>query len=540
MCKPIWSTIVLVMLVMAAMSGAAATAPAAAQTPTVSPALTPGPAAALPAPSAPISTTLRAADGAVMIYVPAGEFLMGSTDSDKDADDDEKPQHSVYLDAYWIDQHEVTDAQYQKCVAAAACQPAHSYWSGSQEPVNLSWAAAVAYSTWVGGRLPTEAEWEKAARGTDGRIYPWGNEWDVSKANTQEANLLRTANVGSYPAGASPYGLLDVAGNVWEWVSDWYGEDYYAHSPARNPPGPTSGSDRVVRGGSWGHSQVEARAAMRGSTYPADDCEKLGFRVVTTSAAPAAAVTTTPQVSSTLAASAKLVKSVLFVGDSDSQWLDTYFPRLAASGNPPIPLESHLIWIGGGRLLDHWLAYPRMMGNAREEIQSSRWSIVVLQDGLGQVSAKEVEDFLEGARKFHGEIKKVGAETVLYMTQAGQDDELATLERMAAAYSKAGAELGAKVAPVALAFQRVQQERPDLDLYIGAHPGEHGLYLILCVLYATIFDRSPVGLSYRMSAANPGPNERFPGLWSSEISDEDAAFLQKVAGDTVTEYKAKQ
>jgi formylglycine-generating enzyme required for sulfatase activity len=205
-----------------------------------------------------------------MVYIPAGEFIMGSDEGDSD----ERPVHTVYLDAFHIDRTEVANAQYQACVEAGACDaPSNTtYYDNSnyaQHPVvHVSWDDADAYCRWAGKRLPTEAEWEKAARGTDGRRYPWGNsEPDCNKANYNDCVGL-TTEVGSYPAGASLYGVLDMAGNVWEWVADWYDPGYYSQSPTRNPPGPDSGELRVLRGGSWYRSTPSGiRCALR---YGAD------------------------------------------------------------------------------------------------------------------------------------------------------------------------------------------------------------------------------------------------------------------------------
>lgn len=212
----------------------------------------------------------RGNDNTEMVSVPAGAFLMGSADGGAD----EQPVHRVDLDAFELDVYEVTNVLYKKCVDAGKCKPPSifssfkrsSYFGDSRfdnyPATYLGWEDAKAYCEWVGKRLPTEAEWEKAARGTDGRIYPWGNEWDGSKANV-ESRIGDTTLVGSYPAGASPYGALDMTGNVWEWVQDWYDRNYYAESPARNPPGPSAGQYRTLRGGGWADDYYFARATDR-------------------------------------------------------------------------------------------------------------------------------------------------------------------------------------------------------------------------------------------------------------------------------------
>jgi formylglycine-generating enzyme required for sulfatase activity len=221
----------------------------------------------------------RTEDRAEMVPVPAGEFWMGS---DTEGDADEKPRHRVYLDAYYIDKHEVTNALYKRFMEAKG-QAAPTYWNngnfnGATQPVvGVSWHDAEAYCKWAGKRLPTEPEWEKAARGTDGRKYPWGDQWDGSKANA-ENKLGKTASVGSYPGGASPYGAHDMAGNVWEWVADWYDKDYYKQSPDRNPQGPNSGSSRVLRGGSWDDNPLLLRTAIRLNITPVNRNNYSGFR----------------------------------------------------------------------------------------------------------------------------------------------------------------------------------------------------------------------------------------------------------------------
>ena len=235
------------------------------------------------------STRERPADGMAMVYVPEGEFSMGSN-----VYSNEQPVHTVYLHAYWIDQTEVTNAMYVSCVCAGACLPPptpnrdlntrDNYCVPPQYAnypvIRLDWSRADAYCQWAGGRLPTEAEWEKAARGTDGGIYPWGNSTPSSNLLNFNLNVGDTTAVGSYPSGASPYGAMDMAGNAWEWVADWYDPGYYARSPSSNPQGPTSGEGRVLRGGSWGVNGDNVRAAFRDWTYPSYSHGYFGFRCV--------------------------------------------------------------------------------------------------------------------------------------------------------------------------------------------------------------------------------------------------------------------
>ncbi len=260
------------------------------------PSATPRPTLALGA------TKISAVDGMVLVYIPAGEFLMGSTDAAPGADYDELPQHAVYLDAYWIDQIVITNERYAAFLnemgseiearatwldaggegillyqQAGVWQPFQGY--GDYPVVEVTWYGAWAYCEWACGHLPTEAEWEKAARSTDSRLYPWGDEIDCDHA--QYANCgggLLPAN--SKPAGASPYGVLGLAGNVWEWVADWYADDYYAASPAENPDGPSTGSTRVLRGGSWEYDRKHLRAANRRHNGPAVSMHDYGFRCV--------------------------------------------------------------------------------------------------------------------------------------------------------------------------------------------------------------------------------------------------------------------
>jgi formylglycine-generating enzyme required for sulfatase activity len=229
-------------------------------------------------------------DGMALLVVPPGNFQMGSTDSDTNAQPDEKPQHTVQLDAFLIDQTDVTNKMYALCVSAGACTSPSStssatrpsYYGNSEfdnyPVINVNWNMADTYCKWAGRELPTEAQWEKAARGTDGYTYPWGN-------NTPDITLLNyngidgdTTEVGSYPKGASPYGALDMAGNVWQWMNDWYSDTYYQSSPSSNPLGPVSGQDRVLRGGSWGNFYASVRSADRLRSEPTYTNYSVGFR----------------------------------------------------------------------------------------------------------------------------------------------------------------------------------------------------------------------------------------------------------------------
>jgi formylglycine-generating enzyme required for sulfatase activity/tetratricopeptide (TPR) repeat protein len=248
----------------------------------------------------------RAVDTTPMITIPAGDFLMGSSNADGDAGDDEKPQHTVLVNAFSIDKFEVTNAQYKKCVDAGRCSPPSStrsatrssYYGNSQfdnfPVIYVSWNDANTYCAWAGKRLPTEAEWEKAARGTDARIYPWGNLWDGTRLNFCDRNCsfnyrdsavndgyADTSPAGAFAGDASPYGVMDLAGNVSEWVADWYSETFYRNAPRSNPTGASSGQYRDVRGGAWTMARPQVRAANRErSASPGERTDDIGFRCV--------------------------------------------------------------------------------------------------------------------------------------------------------------------------------------------------------------------------------------------------------------------
>ena len=220
-------------------------------------------------------------DGSELIWVPPGEFMMGSDDGERR----EKPSHSVVLDGFWIYKLPVTVGQYRLFCAATGRALRHAPPWGWQEEhpiVNVSWDYASAYAQWASATLPTEAQWEKAARGEDARQFPWGSEWDRAKcANSVGLRRNSVSFVGTYKDGASPYGVLDMAGNVWEWTADWYEETYYAFAPQHNPTGPFFGTHRVLRGGSWGNTTVlDYRTTTRVMCEPVVRGGSIGFRCV--------------------------------------------------------------------------------------------------------------------------------------------------------------------------------------------------------------------------------------------------------------------
>ena len=237
-----------------------------------------------------------------MVLVPAGTFTMGQDTGASDPD--ETPQHSVYLDDFYIDRTEVTNAEFKAfCDATERVYPNSPYWdegyflgSPDHPVVSITYEQARAYCAWAGKRLPTEAEWEKAARGTDARLYPWGNVWDTERANLWGNDIgpdqfYRTAPAGSFPKGASPYGALDLIGNVWEWCADWYDPTYYAQSPARSPRGPKNATTvRVVRGGSFSSPRQptgDALVTNRSQNPPNQPIDRLGCRCAWSKGTPA-------------------------------------------------------------------------------------------------------------------------------------------------------------------------------------------------------------------------------------------------------------
>jgi formylglycine-generating enzyme required for sulfatase activity len=232
------------------------------------------------------------------VLVPGGEFEMGTEGGP--ATPDEGPKHKVELAAYLIGKYEVTNRQYHAFVKGAkhrvpenCCDARYNIWRGDAmldgigelPAINVSWDDAVAFCKWNGARLPTEAEWEKAARGTDGRAYPWGNEapsgnranysFDPVSIWEGPASL---AKKDQYDYGRSPYGAYEMAGNVWEWVQDWYDESYYKKSPGKNPSGPNEGTEKVIRGGSWRNTAEVLRTTNRNKHVPTERRVYIGFR----------------------------------------------------------------------------------------------------------------------------------------------------------------------------------------------------------------------------------------------------------------------
>jgi len=236
----------------------------------------------------------EAADGedpeeSSMVFIPESPFIMGS--DDETAPGYTKPAHEVFLKGFWIDRYEVTNADFAKCAETGFCFSPRDHSSASHPDyytnpeyadhpvIHVDWHQANAYCTWAGKRLPTEAEWEKAARGPEGAVYPWGN--DLPEELPAQINLFEagdTAPVNSHPEGKSPYGVYNMEGNVWEWTADQYDRFYYSKSPYENPRSVTGGNDYVIRGYSWAYPFHRYEISARNSAYVMTHTYDLGFR----------------------------------------------------------------------------------------------------------------------------------------------------------------------------------------------------------------------------------------------------------------------
>lgn len=223
----------------------------------------------------------REKDGAIVVRIPGGEFQMGSEEGEGESY--ERPRHAVRVRGFLIDKTEVTWGQYKRFLAASSRHPVKVPVWGMPEALpasSVTWGESQAFCTWVGGRLPTEAEWERAARGDDSRQYPWGNTFDPWRCNTRDGGPHAPTPAGAYPDCVSPYGVLDLAGSMWEWASDWYEETYDAKGPVENPTGPETGTRRAVRGGNWMSAASWVRGASRLGIDPTWPGPMLGFRCV--------------------------------------------------------------------------------------------------------------------------------------------------------------------------------------------------------------------------------------------------------------------
>jgi formylglycine-generating enzyme len=250
--------------------------------------------------------------GLEFLWIPPGEFRMGTPARTPEVEEDARPVHAVRLAGFWMAKMEVTRAQYARFMEATK-REAPAFWnsplfkcSERQPVVGVTWDDARAFCEWIGGRLPTEAEWEYAARGTDGRRYPWGDDKPVWPLATRYALVMqdypttpqtraifnlrlnddKPNTVGTCPGGASPFGLLDMAGNVAEWCSDWYSAGYYGESPRESPSGPATGTHRVVRGGSWANHADALTATCRAAVRPTSRTSTVGIRCVLLAPAP--------------------------------------------------------------------------------------------------------------------------------------------------------------------------------------------------------------------------------------------------------------
>lgn len=343
------------------------TAPTLTRTPTNTIAITPSPTHTIPqtltetiTPAATLEAgtiQISPVDDMVMVFIPSGEFIMGI----KSASSDERPSHNVYLDSYWIDQTEITNGMYNVCVSDGVCgAPANETYFQNDKYTNhpvvhVNWNQAQDYCVWTGRRLPTEAEWEKAARGLDERTFPWGEGIDCTKAQFGWCDESSMLAVGSKPKGASLYSVLDMAGNVWEWVADWYQEDYFSDSQAQNPTGPLTGNTRVIRGGGWDSDDSDLRISNRYDIYPESNYNNIGFRCAMNDASSAQQILTPTAIhtssftfTSTFTVTPPPTKTILPTGTDTS----TLTPNLMAGATRISPVDDMvMVYVPAGEFL---------------------------------------------------------------------------------------------------------------------------------------------------------------------------------------------
>lgn len=260
------------------------TGPAVAKDAGLHPTQAPTPSRSKAGPAELSTAPVGSHDNAPVVLIPSGEFAMGSDRGQ----DDEQPVHRVSVRAFYLDASEVTVSRYAEFLTSQKSDPPFKWneaTAGSHENkpvIGVNWYDARDYCRWVGKRLPTEAEWEMAARGTEGRIYPWGSvhptKGHANAGQTKWRGYDTLTNVGRYEPGKTPNGVYDLAGNLWEWVADWYDPTYYQYSPSDNPRGPSAGPLRSLRGGAWNNDSKTIRSANRAAYAPDARRNDVGFR----------------------------------------------------------------------------------------------------------------------------------------------------------------------------------------------------------------------------------------------------------------------
>jgi len=327
----------------------------------------------------------RTKDEALVVRIPGGPFRMGSPEGE--GEPAEHPIHEAHLTEFLIDKAEVTWGQFLKFSQQMGTPlPNAPLWGTPEDyPVGgVTWDEAQGFCQWVGGRLPTEAEWEKAARGTDSRRYPWGEEWDENRCNTRDGGPHRPMGVGVFSECVSPYGLLDMAGSVWEWCEDWYDERYYEISPLRDPRGPSAGTTRVTRGGSWLNASTWTRTAFRQGTSPTWRDVRHGFRCV--QSAPGGSPTAaTPVIKTASAIAASSSRTLVIDVETVSNPTDRQAPDRCA--------VSRQVDSGGKQT---WWS---IFGEARL-LENGRWMIVGAKPRCGSGALDETGEVREGSGPF--------------------------------------------------------------------------------------------------------------------------------------------